>query len=87
MFNEGGEVDIFKTLGCEPVFFGQVISGNAMPNLMYLTSYSNMQSNLDHWAAFRNHPDWKRLSGMEEYKNTVSHTDKWMCHPTDYSDM
>lgn len=87
MFNEGGEVDIFKTLGCEPVFFGQVISGSAMPNLMYLTSYSNMQSNMDHWAAFREHPDWKRLSGMEEYKNTVSHIDKWMCHPTDYSDM
>ena len=87
MFNEGGEADIFVNLGCNPVFFGEVISGSVMPNLMYLTSYSDMQSNKDHWAAFREHPDWKRLSGMEEYKNTVSHIDKWMCNPTDYSDI
>lgn len=86
MFNEGGEADIFVKLGCNPVFFGEVISGSAMPNLMYMTSYSDMQSNQDHWAAFRDHPDWKRLSGMEEYKNTVSHIDKYMMHPTDYSD-
>ena len=87
MFNEGGETGIFKNVGSNAVFYGQVISGSAMPNLMYMTSYSDMKSNEDHWAAFRDHPDWKRLSGMEEYKNTVSHIDKWMCHPTDYSDI
>jgi hypothetical protein len=87
MFNEGGETAIFKNVGSNAVFYGQVISGSAMPNLMYMTSYSDMKSNEDHWKAFRDHPDWKRLSGMEEYKNTVSHIDKWMCHPTDYSDI
>ena len=87
MFNEGGETKIFKNVGSNAVFYGQVISGSAMPNLMYMTSYSDMKSNEDHWAAFRDHPDWKKLSGMEEYKNTVSHIDKWMCHPTDYSDI
>ncbi len=87
MFNEGGETGIFKSIGANAVFYGDVISGSVMPNLMYLTSYSDMQSNLDHWAAFRDHPDWKRLSGMEEYKNTVSHIDKYMMHPTDYSDI
>lgn len=87
MFNEGGETGIFKNVGSNAVFYGQVISGSAMPNLMYLTSYSDMESNKEHWSAFGNHPDWKRLSGMEEYKNTVSHIDKWLCHPTDYSDI
>jgi len=87
MFNEGGETGIFKSLGCNAVFYGQVISGSDMPNLMYMTSYENTQSNLDHWNAFRDHPDWKKLSGMEEYKNTVSHIDKYMLHPTDYSDI
>jgi len=87
MFNEGGETEIFKAIGANAIFYGEVISGAAMPNLIYMTSYESMQSNLDHWKVFRDHPDWKRLSGMEEYKNTVSHIDKWMCNPTDYSDI
>ncbi|HPE76517.1 MAG TPA: NIPSNAP family protein [Draconibacterium sp.] len=87
MFNEGGETEIFKNIGANAVFYGEVISGSQMPNLMYMTSYENMQSNEDHWKLFRDHPDWKKLSGMEEYKNTVSHIDKWMCNPTDYSDI
>lgn len=87
MFNEGGETEIFKSIGANAVFYGEVISGSQMPNLMYMTSYENMQSNEDHWKLFRDHPDWKKLSGMEEYKNTVSHIDKWMCNPTDYSDI
>ncbi len=87
MFNEGGETGIFKSIGANAVFYGEVISGSQMPNLMYMTSYENMQSNEDHWKLFRDHPDWKKLSGMEEYKNTVSHIDKWMCNPTDYSDI
>lgn len=87
MFNEGGETQIFKEVGSNAIFYGEVLSGAAMPNLMYMTSYSNMESNKEHWAKFRVHPDWKTLSGKEEYKNTVSHIDKWMCHPTDYSDL
>jgi len=87
MFNEGGETGIFKEIGANAVFYGQVISGSDMPNLVYMTSYENMKSNKDHWSAFGNHPDWKKLSGMEEYKNTVSHIDKYMLHPTNYSDI
>ena len=87
MFNEGGEINIFKKLNANPVFFGEVLSGSIMPNLMYMTSYKNMESNLELWKAFGDDPDWKKLSGMEEYKNTVSHIDKWLLHPTDYSDI
>ncbi|GAB1454180.1 NIPSNAP family protein [Draconibacterium sp.] len=87
MFNEGGESKIFKSIGANAIFYGEVISGSEMPNLMYMTSYENMQSNENCWKTFRDHPDWKKLSGMEEYKNTVSHIDKWMCNPTDYSDI
>jgi hypothetical protein len=87
MFNEGGESEIFKKIGANAIFYGEVISGSEMPNLMYMTSYQNMESNENCWKTFRDHPDWKKLSGMEEYKNTVSHIDKWMCNPTDYSDI
>jgi hypothetical protein len=87
MFNEGGETEIFKKIGANAVFYGEVLSGSEMPNLIYMTSYENMKANENCWKAFRDHPDWKKLSGMEEYKNTVSHIDKWMMHPTDYSDI
>ena len=87
MFNEGGEVALFQKLEFQPVFFGEVISGSAMPNLMYMTTFSDMESHDEHWDAFRNHPEWKKLSGMEEYKHTVSHSNKWLLHPTEYSDI
>ena len=87
MFNKGGEVALFQKLEFQPVFFAEVISGSAMPNLMYMTTFSDMKSHDEHWDAFRNHPDWKKMKGMEEYKHTVSHSDKWLMHPTDYSDI
>jgi hypothetical protein len=87
MFNEGGETEIFKKIGANAIFYGEVLSGSEMPNLMYMTSYQNMKSNEDCWKAFRDHPDWKKLSGMEEYKNTVSKITKYMLYPADYSDI
>ena len=86
MFNEGGEIGIFAAVGANPVFFGKVISGSLMPRLLYMTTYANMKSHDDCWTAFRNHPDWKRISAMDEYKNTTSKTKAYLLHPTDYSD-
>ncbi len=87
MFNQGGEVKIFKSLNFNPVFFAEVIAGSTMPNLMYLTTFSDMKSHDEHWNSFRNHPDWKVLSGMEKYKNTVSKAVVWLLHPTNYSEI
>jgi hypothetical protein len=86
MFNEGGEIKIFKALDFNAVFYAEVISGNTMPNLMYLTTFADMPSHDAHWAAFRQSPDWKKLSALDEYKNTVSRAVKNLLYPTDYSD-
>ena len=86
MFNEGGEIKIFKSLDFNGVFFAGVISGSTMPNLMYLTTFADMAAHDAHWDAFKNHPDWKKLSGLEEYKHTVSKAIKILLSPTDYSD-
>jgi len=86
MFNEGGEIAIFEKIDAKAVFYGQVLAGSQMPRLMYLTTYSDMKSREDHWNAFRNSPDWKTLSAMEEYKNSTSKTKAFLCHPADYSD-
>lgn len=86
MFNEAGEVKLFKDLDFNPLFFAEVISGSAMPNLMYLTTFADMASHDAHWKAFVSSPEWKKMDAMEEYKNTVSHADIILLHPTDYSD-
>ena len=86
MFNEGGEIELFKKLEFNAVFYGEVLSGSTMPNLMYMTTFSDINSRTEHWNAFRNHPDWKVLSGLDKYKNTVSRITIYLLHPTDYSD-
>jgi len=86
MFNDGKEINIFNELDFNPVFFGEVISGPIMPNLMYLTCFSSEASQTEHWNSFSNHPDWIKLKDMEKYKNNVSKIDKYLLYPTEYSD-
>ena len=86
MFNEGGEIGIFEAIGANAAFYAKVIMGSQMPRLIYMTTYANMKAHDDCWAAFRAHPEWKRISGMEEYKNSTSKTRAYLLHPTSYSD-
>lgn len=86
MFNEGGEIALFKKLDFNAVFYAEVVSGSTMPNLMYLTTFANAEIHADRWATFRAHPEWKALSSIEEYKNTVSNSVKLLLRPADYSD-
>ncbi len=86
MFNEGGEIAIFEKIGANAVFYGQVLFGSLKPRLMYMTTYSDMKSQKEHWAAFSAHPDWKTLRAKEEYANTVIRPNAYLLHPTDYSD-
>lgn len=86
MFNEGGEMKIFEEIGSNAVFYGQVLFGSLKPRLMYMTTYADRKSRDEHWAAFGKHPEWKRISSLEEYKNTTTRTNFYLLHPTDYSD-
>ena len=89
MFNEGGEITLFKRLHFSAVFYASVLSGSKMPNLMYMTTFENMAEHDAHWKAFGNSPEWKSLSAMPEYENkvSVSHIDSILMHPTEYSDI
>ena len=86
MFNEGGEIPLFKRLGFNAIFYGEVIAGSHMPNLMYMTSYENIADREAHWQTFRADAEWKKLSANPEYKNNVSKNEQILTHPTDYSD-
>ena len=86
MFNAGDEIGLFRMLGFNSVFFAEVLSGSRMPNLIYMTTFDDFESREQHWKAFFDHPHWKELLTIEEYKNTVSRADKHLLVPTDYSD-
>ncbi|MCP4312110.1 MAG: NIPSNAP family containing protein [Bacteroidetes bacterium] len=85
MFNSG-ESELFIKLGFNPLFFGEGISSSEMPHLMYMISFSDTLSQKEHWAAFREHPDWQKMKKIDRYKNTVSNITKYMLYPTFYSD-
>ena len=87
MFNEGGEIKLFHALGFNAVFYAEVLSGTTMPNMMYMTTFSDLKSQTEHWESFRISPDWKEMSGLGKYKNTVSASAKYLLYPTDYSEI
>ena len=86
MFNAGGEIKLFDRLEFNAVFYGEVLSGAKMPNLMYMTTFSDQTSRDAHWKSFFDSPEWDKLKNVERYKNTVSHVDRYFLYPTAYSD-
>lgn len=86
MFNAGGEIKLFDRLDFNAVFYGEVISGCKMPNLMYMTTFSDQASRDELWEAFFDSPEWKGLMAMPKYENNVSHADIILLVPTEYSD-
>ncbi|HTJ48239.1 MAG TPA: NIPSNAP family protein [Cyclobacteriaceae bacterium] len=87
MFNAGDEVGLFKRLGFNAVFYGEVLVGSTMPNLMYLTTFENQKSRDEHWKAFGEDPQWKKLVAMPEYQHNVSKNVTLFFRPTAYSDI
>lgn len=72
MFNSGGEIAIFRKSGIIPVFFGETLIGEKRPNLTYMCTYKDMEERGRVWKNFSNDPEWKTLSKLPEYANTVS---------------
>ena len=87
MFNDGDEIGLFKRLGFNAVFYSEVIAGPRMPNLMYMTTFENMNEREKHWKAFSDDAQWKTLTGLPEYQHNVQHADIIFLRPTDYSDI
>lgn len=80
MFNDG-EIDIFLKTGLHPLFFGEMIAGPYQPCLTYMLQFKDMEEHDANWKKFVAHPDWKALSGQEEYANTVSNIRKVFLNP------
>lgn len=59
---ENGEIDIFKQKGLPPVFFGETIVGDRMPNLTYMVWHDSLTAREANWRNFATSPEWKKLA-------------------------
>lgn len=84
MFNSG-EIQIMRDVEMAPVFFGEALIGDDLPNLMYMLSAANMKAHEEHWSKFGAHPEWERMREMKKYEDTVSHITSTYLIPTGYS--
>ncbi len=84
MFNEE-EFKIFYRTKLNPVFFGEAVAGKDLPCLTYMLTFRNMEERDKNWAVFGADPDWKRVSALPEYANTVSRITKIFLEPLPYS--
>lgn len=84
MFNTG-EIQVMRDTDLGPVFFGEALIGDDVPNLTYMLSASDRKEHEAHWTAFGDHPEWKRMREMPKYKDTVSNITNFFLVPTSYS--
>lgn len=70
MFEDGGEIAIFRACGMEPMFFGHALAGDRLPNLTYMLGFANKATQDEGWKKFRDHPAWLKLKADPQYKDT-----------------
>jgi len=86
MFNKD-ELKIFDDTGLYSVFFGEQISGPLMPSLTYMLAFESMEERNTNWKKFSADPNWKRISNLDKYSNTVSDIKRTFLIPLDYSQL
>ena len=89
MFNQGGEISIFKRVGLTPVFFGETLIGPLRPNLTYMLTFDDMADHANRWKTFSGDSEWKKISTVPEYANAkiILYIHRRFLVPTDFSQM
>jgi len=87
MFNEGGELEIFKKTGLRAVFFGQSLIGGNQPNLTYMLTFDDMANHDKAWGTFGGSPEWNKLKSVPDYADAklISKITATFLQPTSYS--
>ncbi len=86
MFNTA-EIAIFRKTGLNPVFFGETLIGDKMPNLTYMLGFSSEEEQQASWKRFGAHPEWQKLRAIPEYADDkiLSGITNINLYPTEYS--
>ena len=81
MFNEGGEIEIFRRVGMTAVFFGESLIAPNLPNLTYMLGFDDAEAQKTAWDKFKADPAWLKLKNDPQYKDTVSKVTNILLRP------
>ena len=70
MFDVGGEIEIFRRTGLNPVCFGRGIAGKSLPNVTYMLGFESPEAQAAHWKTFVSDPAWTKLKNDPVYADT-----------------
>ena len=82
MFDEGGELPLFREVGLNPIFFGDVVAGNKLPALMYLIGCPSPDAHAEAWKTFIAHPKWAAMKDLPKYADTATEIDRVVLTPS-----
>ena len=87
MFNDAGELALFRRVGLNPVFFGESLVGAKMPNLTYMLVFASPEEQKANWQRFVTSPEWGKLKAMPEYfdKTILCGITNLLLKPAEYS--
>jgi hypothetical protein len=67
MFEQGGELAIFKRVGLTTVFFARDVVGTGLPSLTYMLVFADAATREKSWDVFRQDPEWLKLRAQPGY--------------------
>jgi len=67
MFEQGGELAIFRRVGLDTVFFARDLVGANLPSLTYLLVFADAAAREKAWDVFRQDPEWLKLRAQPAY--------------------
>jgi hypothetical protein len=82
MFDQGGELPLFREVGMNPIFFGDIIAGTRMPALLYMLGFASAAKQEEAWKTFGGHPKWAEIRVKPEYKDTATEIDNVVLLPS-----
>jgi len=87
MFEEGGEIAIFRRLGMAPLFFARNVVGARLPALTYMLMFPDAAAREKGWTAFRDDAEWAKLRSTPGYSNAdiLTGIHSALLRPTDFS--
>ncbi len=82
MFDERGEMALFKRCGMLPVFFGETLYGTNQPNISYMLSFENDDARRAGWKKFIQSEEWAQMKNETEFKDTATIVRNLFLKPT-----
>ena len=82
MFDQGGELPLFREVGMNPIFFGNILAGSRMPAFFYMLGFDTQAKKDEAWKTFVNHPKWQVIKSQPEYADTATEIDNIVLFPS-----